>query len=97
MANKNDDMEIKIQEFFEKWSWEEMNDLACFFIEFLEIFEIDKQIDWEKEVQANEDIRNVKIIRCVYIILKMADLYSGKLVSTKMEFKSLWRKLEAIE
>jgi predicted KAP-like P-loop ATPase len=97
MAITNEELESNIQVFFDKWSFEEMNDLARFFLEFLEVFELDKEMDWEKEVIANEDVRNVKIIRCMYIVLKMADLYAGKLVATKVEFKSLWRKLEALE
>lgn len=97
MTMTNEDLEEKVQMFFEKWSFDEMNDLARFFIEFLEVFELDKDLDWEKEVLANEDVRNVKIIRCMYIVLKMADLYSGKLVATKVEFKGLWRKLEGLE
>lgn len=97
MAMTNEQLEKNIQKFFEVWDFEQMNDLARFFIEFLEVFELDKDLDWEKEVLQNEDKRNVKIIRCVYIILKLADLYSGKLLCTKAEFKNLWKKLEAIE
>jgi len=97
MAITNEELESKIHVFFEKWSFEEMNDLARFFIEFLEVFEIDKDMDWEREVLQNEETRNIKIIRCMYIVLKMADLYAGKFVATKVEFKGLWRKLEALE
>lgn len=97
MTITEEELETKVARFFEKWSFDDLNDCARYFLEFLEIFQLDEEFDWDKEVLQDENNRNIKIIRCMYVMTKFADMYGSKLLATKLEFKSLWKKLEGIE
>lgn len=94
-ARQNLEIEKKLQEFFQIMPHEKLIGFAELAAELLEVFQAYEDCDWD-EIMANEDTRNVKIIRTVYIMSRLAEDYSGTLALVRVKYKDFWRKLEKI-
>lgn len=94
-ARQNLQIEKKLQEFFEIMPHEKLTRFAEMSAQLLEIFQAYEDCDWD-EIMANEDTRNVKIIRTVYIMSRIAEEYSGVLSIVRVKYKDFWRLLDKI-
>lgn len=43
---------------------------------------------------GEEDKTNVRLIRTVYLMSKIAESHAGTLVTIKVRFKDLWKRME---
>jgi len=92
MPKKTLDQEI--HEFIEKWDFSRMASFIEDTYPIFQLFDIEQDHDWIKNIVGEEDERNVRIIRMVYLISKFADAHAGRLSSLTVNFKNLWKRLE---
>ncbi len=90
-------IEQEINEFLMEWSITEMTNFIGDIIPIFELYNVDVDNDWVKEEVGEENERNVRLIRTVYLISKLSENYSGRLCSLKVKFPGLWKKLEKID
>lgn len=83
-----------INEFLETWDCEKNTGLLKHLHEFFSLYDVDEDDDWMKKDVGEEDLQNVRLIRTVYLLSRISDLYSGAFVSLKYQFPSLWKKIE---
>ncbi len=96
MKNKKT-LEQEINEFFDILGEKEtLNLLAHMFFVF-ELYDVDEDNGWLAECIKEEDVHNVRMIRTVYLLSKIADLYAGKFCEIKTRFKGLWKRLEGVK
>ena len=63
-------------------------------IPLFELYDVEDENDWVKNAVGEEDERNVRLVRTVYLMSKIAEFHAGKLCSLKIHFKDLWQRME---
>lgn len=93
MAKKKT-IEQEINEFLEKWGCENMMAFLKDIIPLIELYNVDKVDDWVRDCVGEENLQNVRLIRTVYLMSKIAENHSVMLASIKINFKNIWQRLE---
>ena len=62
-------------------------------IPLFELYDLEDENDWVAEEVGEENQRNVRLIRTVYLISRLADIHAGKLCRLNIKFKDLWKKM----
>lgn len=83
-----------INEFLNSWDCEQHMSFLKEIIPLVELYDVDEDDDWVKKAVGEESERNVRLIRTVYIVSRIAEFHAGKLCSLKINFKDLWRRME---
>jgi hypothetical protein len=92
---KKKPIEQEINAFFEEFGREDMLELLKQMFHVFELYDVDEDNGWLKDCIANvDDIENIRMIRTIYLLSKISDLYAGKLCLLKTKFKDLWRRME---
>lgn len=89
--------EEEINAFLEIWG---IDDLLKLIEELSLIFETYHIEDSDIPIfdgKTKEEIANIRIIRTVYLISRIAELYSGKLCITKIKVPRLYENLENVK
>lgn len=98
MKREKKTLEDKINAFLADWHHKDMLDFLKECGEIFFLFDVDENDDWvKKEIDPSStetDVANVRLIRTIYLVSKMADLYAGKLCNLKMNHPKLWKELE---
>lgn len=91
---KKQSIEEEIEAFLEKWDCKQLCDFLRDIIPLFELYDVEDESDWVKEAVGEENERNVRLIRTVYLVSRIAEFHAGILCSLKVNFKDLWKKLE---
>ena len=95
LAKKN--IEAEINEFLEMLDVNSMiSFLTCAFT-LTELYNVEEEEDWVEKLVGPEQVITIRSIRTVYLMSKFAELQAGKLASTRVRFKDLWKRLEKID
>lgn len=84
----------EINEFLELWDCDQTTNFLRDIIPLLELYDVEEETDWVKEAVGEEDERNVRLIRTVYLVSRIADFHSGRIANTKIRFPKLWQRME---
>lgn len=76
------------------WGHKEMEAFFSDVFPLLELFNVDEARDWVRDDSGEENFRNVRLIRSMYLISKIAEFHAGPLVSFKTKLPKLYKKLE---
>lgn len=90
-------IEYDIERFLEVWSGDKQIAFLRDVIPLFELFDIEDESDWVEEAVGKENERNVRLIRTVFIMSKLADLHSGTLATLRCRFPGLWKKMEHVQ
>lgn len=91
---KHKPLDQEINDFIDYWDHEALISLLSDLLPLIELYYVEEENDWVKDAVGEEDTRNVRLIRTVYLLSKLADKHAGKLSQMKMKYKDLWRRLE---
>lgn len=91
---KRQSIEDQINSFLEIWDCEQLTAFLSDVIPLLELYNVDRDDDWVADVVGKENATNIRLIRTVYLVSRLADYHTGKLAKVKIDFKDLWRKME---
>lgn len=93
---KKKDLESQINEFLELWDFRQQVAFLRDIIPLFELYDVEDEDDWvEKQVGGDkENVRTVRLIRTVYLVSRIAEFHTGRLLRIKTEFKDLWQKME---
>lgn len=95
MAKKT--IEDEINGFLEIWDFEQLCSFLEDVIHLVHLYDVDEKTDWVREAVGELNETNVRLIRTVYLISRLAERHAGKLCSASVRYKNLWRKLEKID
>ena len=89
-------LEQEINDFLEYWDCKKQVEFLRDIIPLFELYDVDNEDDWiEKEIGCDEDnVRNVRLIRTVYLVSRIAEFHVGRLCTISVAFKNLWKRLE---
>ncbi len=91
--NKKTTREL-INLFLEDWDCEAMQSFFRDAIPLIELYDVEESDDWLKDKVGEDDERNVRLIRTVYLVSRIAEFHAPRLCSLKIKYKDLWKKLE---
>jgi len=63
-------------------------------IPLFELYDVEQEDDWVADAVGDEDTRNVRLIRTVYLISRIAESHAGKLASIRIRFSDIYRRME---
>ncbi len=87
-------VEQEINEFLERWDCKQMVAFMHDVIPLMELYNVDEEEDWVKDIVGDEDLRNVRLIRTVYLVSKIAEKHSGMLCMLKIQHKNLHSRMQ---
>lgn len=93
MKNKKD-IEDEITDFLEFWDCDRQISFLKDTLMLFELYDVDDENDWVRDAVGESNERNVRLIRTVYLLSRIADFHAGILCSINIKFKDLWKKLE---
>ena len=93
MAKKRS-IEEDITAFIEQWDFDRLTMFLRDVMPLFELFNVDDDNDWVANEVGAENERNVRLIRVVYLMSRIADMHAGKLCAINVHFKGLYKKLE---
>lgn len=65
-------------------------------IPLVELYDVESDNDWVKDVVGEENLQNVRLIRTVYLLSKISEAHAGKLAIIKANFRDIHKRLEAM-
>ena len=87
-------LEQEINEFLEKWDFNQLCNFLRDIIPLFELYDVEDENDWVKDAVGESNERNVRLIRTVYLISRIAEFHTGNLAIIKMNFKDLYKRME---
>lgn len=87
-------IEEEIELFLEIWGCKEMVSFLKDIIPLFELYDVDEEEDWVRDKVGEDNLKNVRLIRTVYLMSKIAETHGGKLAILKVNFKDLYKRLE---
>lgn len=94
MNIKKKTLEQEINSFLERWDCGQMIAFLRDIIPLFELYDVDDEDDWVKDAVGESNERNVRLIRTVYLVSRIAEFHAGKLCSMKIDFKDLYKRME---
>lgn len=88
------DLNQLICEAINTWDGKQMIAFMRDVLPLFELFDVDENNDWVVDEVGQENEQNVRLIRTVYLVSRLAELHAGKLASFKCQFPNLYRKLQ---
>lgn len=89
-------IENEINDFVNEWDLRQMMKFVTDIAEIYHLYDCDDEQDWVKDEVGEENAVDVRLIRTVYLLSKLADEHSPKLATVKFKFNKLWKRLEKI-
>lgn len=87
-------IENQINQAIELWDCKRQIAFLEDIIPMLELYDVDEDDDWVKNAVGESNERNVRLIRTIYLISKIAENHCGALASFKISFPNLYLKME---
>lgn len=87
-------IENQINQALELWDCKRQIAFLEDIIPMLELYDVDEDDDWVKNAVGESNERNVRLIRTIYLISKIAENHCGTLASFKIRFPNLYLKME---
>jgi hypothetical protein len=92
---KKRDLEEELNEFMSVWDKKKVASLLKDMIPFFELFHIDEGAEEEFEEYEGEVYEaQVRILRTVYLLSRLAHTHAGDLCLMNARFKNLWVRME---
>lgn len=87
-------IEEEIINFLEIWDCKQQIAFLRDIIPLFELFDVEDENDWVKNIVGEENERNVRLVRMIYLVSKIAEFHAGRLCRVNTNFKNLWKKIE---
>jgi hypothetical protein len=91
---KKKDINEEINDFLASWDCDRMISFLREIIPLFELYDVEDENDWVKDAVGEENERNVRLIRTVYLMSRIAEFHSGRLCNLNVRFKHLWKRME---
>lgn len=88
-------LEEEINEVLEMWDAPQLTAFLRDIIPLFELWDVEDESDWVKDAVGESDERNVRLIRTVYLVSRIAEFHAGRLANIKMHFKDLYKRMES--
>jgi len=91
---KKKNIEEELNEFLKKWDVDKMIAFLADVIPLIELYDVDEKNNWLRDLVGKENELNVRVIRTIYLISRLAEFHGADICGVKINFKDLWKRLE---
>lgn len=91
---KKKSLEQDINDFLECWDCDQMSAFLRDIIPLFELYNVDEESDWLRDAVGDEEAHNVRLIRTVYLVSRIAEFHAGRLAIIRVRFKDIFRRME---
>lgn len=96
MKKNKKTLEKDIENFLELWNVNSLIELIKELYPICELYNVDEEDDWVRDEVGVENLQNVRLVRTVYLISRLAEFHASKLVTTKINFKDIWVRMKEV-
>lgn len=87
-------IENEINSFLTVWGSEELTSFLQDALPLFELYDVDENNDWVEDVVGKDNVLNVRLIRTVYLLSRLAAHHAEGLSKLDSRFKDLWKRME---
>lgn len=91
---KAQSLEKEINDFLELWGYDEMRPFLGDVGQLLELYDTTADDDWVEKAVGTDDVRNVRLVRTVYLMSRFIETHVPRMCYLKSQFPNLWKRLE---
>ena len=92
--SKKRSLEDEINEFLESWDCRQQIEFLRDMVPLFELYDVDNEDDWVRASVGMDNERNIRLIRTVYLVSRLAAFHAVTLCSINVHFKDLWKRME---
>lgn len=90
-------LEKEINNFLEDWDVHKLIEFLKDIIPLCELYNVSIDDDWVKDLVGQDRHKDIRLIRTVYLISKIAENHSGKLAMIKAKYQRLFEHMENVK
>lgn len=87
-------VEEEIESFLEVWDGAQLVSFLEDIIPLIKLYDVDEDNDWVQDIVGSVDVRNVRLVRTVYLLSMIAERHSGKFSAVRIHHRELYKRLE---
>ncbi len=87
-------LEEDINSFWNKWGGIELIQFLKDIIPLFQLYDVEDENDWVEAEVGKENELEVRLLRTIYLVSKIADKHAGRLCRLTTCFKGLWIRME---
>lgn len=90
---KKKTLEEDIADFLSYWDHKKQVEFVLDVIAVSELFD-DEHGNWIREAVGDEDEKNVRMLRFVFLMSRMAEVHGSRIATINARFKGLWKRMQ---
>ena len=87
-------LEQEISLFLESWNLQQMKSFLTEILDIAELYNVEDGDDWVEDKVGVDNASNVRLVRTVYCISRLAEFHIGKLLKMKVDFPHIWERIK---
>lgn len=87
-------IEEEIEAFLDIWDCKQLVSFLEDVVHLVKLYDVDETDDWVQDIVGSADVRNVRLVRTVYLLSMIAERHSGKMSQARMHHRDLYKRLE---
>ena len=87
-------IEEEINAFITYFTLERLQGFLLDVIPIIELYNVEEDDDWVENSVGKDDVQNVRLIRTVYLMSRIAEFHAGMLSTMKVRYRDLWKRME---
>lgn len=89
-------LEEEIRLFLKSWNCEKQVNFLRDLVPIFELYDVDSHNNWLSDTVGPEDLHNIRLVRTVYLISRLAEFHAADLCFLKNKFRYIYRRLEKV-
>ena len=88
-------VEEEIESFLEIWDCAQLVSFLEDITPLMKLYDVDEGDDWVEDLVGSADVRNVRLVRTVYLLSMIAERHSSKMSAVRIHHRDLYKRLES--
>lgn len=93
-SKKKKDVKETINKALDFWTCSDQLKFMKEVVALFRLYDVDEENDWVEEIVGTEDLQNVRLMRTMIIISRIAEFHGTTLFNFKLHFPNLYKEME---
>lgn len=90
-------IEHELNEFLEEWDVQKLVAFLKDIMPLCELYNVSEDDDWVKDIVGEDGHKDIRLLRTMYLMSKIAENHSGKLATLRSKFPRLYERMEKVQ
>lgn len=90
-------IEHELNEFLEEWDVQKLVAFLKDIMPLCELYNVSEDDDWVKDIVGEDGHKDIRLLRTMYLMSKIAENHSGKLAILRSKFPRLYERMEKVQ